>query len=573
VLALQHKLQDLSRRVATGDFRDTRPERERSPSPDPIYDQRGARINTREVRNRERTIKERTRTIEQLLKKCPGFRPPPDYRPEKKVKKIYIPVKEFPGYNFFGLIIGPRGNTQKRMQRETNTRIAIRGKGSVKDGQGRGKYDFAEDEDMHVLITGDTEDDVERAAEMVDNLLRPVDDNFNDHKKMQLRELASLNGTLKDNEYCYHCGQPGHRQYECPNRGQQVGFRLPDRMQAQADAQYKRDVARHTGAQASELDSEYQNFLAELDGSRQFQGDPGGGPGGRPGDGPRGPPAAAGPGPGGPGGDPQKPMAKLHVGGLPYSMGIGQFQSLFEEYGPVLDAEIMVDRMTGRSRGFGFVVLEAGAHVDKCIAELNGVQAGNMSISVKLADNQHVRGVGQFRGPPDGPQPPVLGPKGGQPGFGQGPGGPGGGYGNGRGGGGGGYPPQGGYPPPPQQGGGYGHPPPPQQHGGGGYNRQPPPPQQGGYGGGGGGGYPPPPQQGGYGSGPPPGQQEQQQQHAYYDAYVQQYYQQYGGQPAAPQSGPPPPPGAPPPGPPPPGPPPGPPPDAPPPPPPRPPSA
>ena len=39
-------------------------------------------------------------------------------RPAKKYRKIYIPQKEFPSYNFIGLIIGPRGNTQKRMQKE-----------------------------------------------------------------------------------------------------------------------------------------------------------------------------------------------------------------------------------------------------------------------------------------------------------------------------------------------------------------------------------------------------------------------------------------------------------------------
>ena len=38
-------------------------------------------------------------------------------RPAKKWKKIWIPQKEYPGTNFIGLIIGPRGNTQKRMQR------------------------------------------------------------------------------------------------------------------------------------------------------------------------------------------------------------------------------------------------------------------------------------------------------------------------------------------------------------------------------------------------------------------------------------------------------------------------
>ena len=49
-----------------------------------------------------------------------------DYKPEKKWKKIFIPYRQYPGYNFIGLIIGPRGNTQKRMQSETNCKIAIR---------------------------------------------------------------------------------------------------------------------------------------------------------------------------------------------------------------------------------------------------------------------------------------------------------------------------------------------------------------------------------------------------------------------------------------------------------------
>ena len=49
--------------------------------------------------------------------------------------QVYIPQKDYPGYNFIGLIIGPRGNTQKRMQKETNTKIAIRGKGQCKGGR------------------------------------------------------------------------------------------------------------------------------------------------------------------------------------------------------------------------------------------------------------------------------------------------------------------------------------------------------------------------------------------------------------------------------------------------------
>lgn len=52
-----------------------------------------------------------------MLAVNPTFKPPPDYRPEKKYRKLRIPQEEYPGYNFIGLIIGPRGNTQKRMER------------------------------------------------------------------------------------------------------------------------------------------------------------------------------------------------------------------------------------------------------------------------------------------------------------------------------------------------------------------------------------------------------------------------------------------------------------------------
>ncbi|KAK6918020.1 Histone-binding protein RBBP4, N-terminal [Dillenia turbinata] len=56
-----------------------------------------------------------------------AFKPPADHRPPKLRKKLYIPMKVHPGYNFIGLIIGPRGNTQKRMERETGEKIVIRG--------------------------------------------------------------------------------------------------------------------------------------------------------------------------------------------------------------------------------------------------------------------------------------------------------------------------------------------------------------------------------------------------------------------------------------------------------------
>ena len=46
---------------------------------------------------------------------------------------------------------------------------------------------------------------------MIRDLLRPEDESRNEHKRLQLRELAALNGTLKDEEFCFLCGSAGHR--------------------------------------------------------------------------------------------------------------------------------------------------------------------------------------------------------------------------------------------------------------------------------------------------------------------------------------------------------------------------
>ena len=160
VKLLQERLNEINRKLLNN-ILDIPPEHERSPSPEPIYDKNGIRQNTRDVRIRERLVKTRNHIIEELIMKDPMYKPPSDYKPQKKFRKIPIPQSNFPGYNFIGLIIGPRGNTQKRMQKETNTKIAIRGKGSVKEGATKDpKYDYGEEEELHVLITGDRQEDV-----------------------------------------------------------------------------------------------------------------------------------------------------------------------------------------------------------------------------------------------------------------------------------------------------------------------------------------------------------------------------------------------------------------------------
>ncbi|KAG7381487.1 hypothetical protein PHYPSEUDO_005990 [Phytophthora pseudosyringae] len=240
----------------------------RSPSPPPQYDSNGKRTNTREVRMKAALEKRRRETIDQLVKVNPLFRPPADYTRQKLHRKIYIPIRDFPSYNFIGLIIGPRGNTQKRMERETNCKIAIRGKGSVKEGSKGKKTNADENDDLHVLITGDREDDIDRAAKEVQSLLVPVDDTKNSHKQKQLRELALINGTLRDDDFCHICGEKGHRQWECPNRDAHRTFKAVnvkcaicgDSSHPTRDCTQKKKSAEENAA----IDKEYQQFMQQL---------------------------------------------------------------------------------------------------------------------------------------------------------------------------------------------------------------------------------------------------------------------------------------------------------------------
>lgn len=81
---------------------DIPPEGERSPSPPPVYDRFGIRQNTREWRYKEKLLDTRGDLIEELIRADKNYQPPSDYRPRKKHRKIFIPYKEYPGYNFIG---------------------------------------------------------------------------------------------------------------------------------------------------------------------------------------------------------------------------------------------------------------------------------------------------------------------------------------------------------------------------------------------------------------------------------------------------------------------------------------
>lgn len=229
----------------------------RSPSPPPVYDNRGKRVNTRYDRALDKVEGERFKICARLKKLDPAFLPPRGMRPPKCIDKLFIPKEKEGTLNFIGLILGPRGNTQKRLEKDYDCKVAIRGKGSVKDGRARGPPQMEDHEPLHVVISAEGLDArfrIDECKKKIMDIITPRQDRDNDHKQAQLRELAQLNGTLREQDHefrsgrgrepnsssdvlCATCGDPSHPTADCPKR-----------------------------ATDAELDADYQSFVAEVNG-------------------------------------------------------------------------------------------------------------------------------------------------------------------------------------------------------------------------------------------------------------------------------------------------------------------
>ena len=120
---------------------------------------------------------------------------------------------------------------------------------------------------------------------------------------------------------------------------------------------------------------------------------------------------------------------KLYVGNLPYSVRDEDLQQSFSQFGSVTSAKVMMERDTGRSKGFGFVEMGSDAEAQAAINGMNGQSLGGRSVVVNEARPMEARPPRSFGG-------------GGGGGYGGGGGGGrsgGGGYGGGGGGGDGGF--------------------------------------------------------------------------------------------------------------------------------------
>jgi RNA recognition motif-containing protein len=85
---------------------------------------------------------------------------------------------------------------------------------------------------------------------------------------------------------------------------------------------------------------------------------------------------------------------KLYVGNMSYDMDSSALQELFAAHGTVQSAEIISDRETGRSKGFGFVEMGSDAEAQAAIAALNGKEHGGRALTVNEAKPRESRGPG-----------------------------------------------------------------------------------------------------------------------------------------------------------------------------------
>lgn len=236
--AVRFRIEEIDQKMCGGDpIPPPRSRGSRSPSPAPEYDTSGRRTNTRRHRYRQGLEEERRALVGAALNTIPGYQHPHGFHGLKQAPvntKVYIPVRDFPGINFIGQILGPRGQSLADMNKQSGAHIAIRGKGSVKEGRAghhvhnpRGSHGNNinattndQQEPLHYLIRADTQEQADHARRLIDEVIEAAacaPEDQNRRKREQLRQLAVINGTFRDDEgrACENCGQPGHRHYLC----------------------------------------------------------------------------------------------------------------------------------------------------------------------------------------------------------------------------------------------------------------------------------------------------------------------------------------------------------------------
>ncbi|KAK8686612.1 hypothetical protein V6N13_125635 [Hibiscus sabdariffa] len=346
---LKAELSEIDEKLQKPELHDDRPEHERSPSPEPLYNNLGTRINTWEMRLHQKLVLKRLDITARLFQKTLASEQ--KHTSSKLCEKLSVPVEEYPGYNFIGLILGPQGNTLKRMERETGARILLRGIGSsLKDLKPSSKK-----EDLHVRIEAHDKESLDAAVQMVKKLLVPVAEGMNEHKREQLAELARLK---KDANGCSVCGEKGHQRYCCPS--------LQSNFMSMSCDSCGRD---------SHLTAACPIPIQDNPDKRVY--------------------------------------ANLYVGHLPQVVDANRLKELFSPFGKLTEAKVIRDQTTGLSKCYGFVKFEDPTDAAAAVTHLNGYKIDGNTIAVRVAQSRSVLGtIPSSVGNPFTPNPGkmVLGP-------------------------------------------------------------------------------------------------------------------------------------------------------------------
>lgn len=167
-------------------------------------------------------MKERYRLITELLQMCEGYVAPSDYKPPKKHVKIFIP--ESAEINYIGQIIGPGGQTQRKLEKESHCKIQIRGEGSQNKGSmsaataarmfERELLDAdndANNEPLHVYLTANSDEHLKVGEAMINAILRQTEEGKN-------WALMTYDHAAVKRVWCENCGHQGHKFFQCPEK-------------------------------------------------------------------------------------------------------------------------------------------------------------------------------------------------------------------------------------------------------------------------------------------------------------------------------------------------------------------
>uniref|UniRef100_A0A1D1YTH6 Branchpoint-bridging protein n=1 Tax=Anthurium amnicola TaxID=1678845 RepID=A0A1D1YTH6_9ARAE len=311
--------------------------------------------------------KNKRKLIGELIQINPTFDLPPVIKQQKVYKKLYIPTKEYPEYNFIGLILGPRGRTQKRMETETGARILIRGKGSIKNGN----PDPSDEEDLHVFVEADSQKSLDAAVAMVEKLLVPVEDGKNKLKLSQLRELAELNNTLrgektqkageiasKTDDQCGICGDRGHYTVACPLSGKLLETKTHENamnLLAPVEGAFSPFTVPHLPGNQPPSFRPAMNSVCL--GGDKFHRD--------------------------------VDYANLYVAHLPQYVDVNMLVQLFSPFGALSSAQVIRDKSTGLSKGYGFLKYVDAANALMAVSRMNGYMIDGNMLAVRVADKGH----------------------------------------------------------------------------------------------------------------------------------------------------------------------------------------